>query len=66
VNNHLGTLRKLLSLAVEWGELPYAPKVKQPRVTPADFQFFTFEETERFLRAAAPEWKAFVVTGWDG
>jgi hypothetical protein len=25
-----------------------------------DFQFLTFEETPRFLRAAAPEWRAFV------
>lgn len=62
VNNHLGILRKLLNLAVEWGELPYAPRVKQLRVTPADFQFLSFEETARFLRAAAPAWKAFVTT----
>jgi integrase len=44
------------------GEIPYAPKVKQLRVTLADFQFLSFEETERFLRAAAPEWRAFLVT----
>jgi len=62
VNNHLCVLRKLLNLAVEWGELPYAPKVKQLRVEHGDFQFLTFEETERFLRAAAPEWRAFLVT----
>jgi Phage integrase, N-terminal SAM-like domain len=55
VNNHLCVLRKLLNLAVEWGELPYAPKVKQLQVTPSDFRFLTFEETDRFLRAAAPE-----------
>jgi len=62
VNNHLCILRKLLNLAVEWGELPYAPKVKQLRVTPSDFRFLTFEETDRFLRASAPEWKAWLIT----
>ncbi|HZY04037.1 MAG TPA: tyrosine-type recombinase/integrase [Anaeromyxobacteraceae bacterium] len=62
VNNHLYVLRKLLNLAVEWGELSHAPRVKQLRVPHGDFQFLTFEETERFLRAAAPEWKPFVTT----
>jgi integrase len=59
-NNHLCVLRKLLNLAVEWGELSHAPRVKQLRVAHGDFQFLSFEETPRFLRAAAPEWKAFV------
>jgi integrase len=62
VNNHLCVLRKLLNLAVEWGELPHAPRVKQLRVAHGDFQFLTFEETPRFLRTAAPEWRAFVTT----
>ncbi len=62
VNNHLTILRKLLNLAAEWGELPQAPRVKQLRVAHGDFQFLSFEETERFVRAAATEWKAFVVT----
>ncbi|MCJ7797584.1 MAG: site-specific integrase, partial [Thermoleophilia bacterium] len=62
VNNHLTILRKLLNLAAEWGELPHAPRVKQLRVAHGDFQFLSFEETERFVRAAATEWKAFVVT----
>jgi integrase len=62
VNNHLTVLRKLLNLAVEWSEMPNAPRVKQLRVSHGDIRFHTFEETERFLRAAAPEWKAFLVT----
>jgi integrase len=62
VNNHLTILRKMLNLAAEWGELPHAPRVKQLRVAHGDFQFLSFEETERFVRAAATEWKAFVVT----
>ena len=47
-------------LRAEWGELSRAPRVKQLRVAHGDFQFLTFEETPRFLKAAAPEWKAFV------
>jgi hypothetical protein len=42
VNNHLYVLRKLLNIAVEWGELSYAPKVNQLRVEHRDFQFLTF------------------------
>jgi hypothetical protein len=44
VNNHLSVLRKLLNLAVEWGELSHAPRVKQLRVAHGDFQFLTCEE----------------------
>jgi hypothetical protein len=39
VNNHLCVLRKLLNLAVEWGELSHAPRVKQLRVAHGHFQF---------------------------
>lgn len=62
VNDHLAILRALLNLAVEWGELAFAPKLKQLKVQHKDIQFLSFEETERFVRVAATEWKAFVVT----
>ena len=62
VNNHLAVLRKLLNLAAEWGELAHAPRVKALKVAHGDFQFLSFEETERFLQVAPPEWRAFVVT----
>jgi integrase len=62
VNNHLTVLRKLLNLAVEWGELSHAPRVKQLKVAHGDFQFLSFEEAERFVAVAAPEWRAFLVT----
>jgi integrase len=61
VNNHLTILRKLLNLAVEWREVPHAPRVRGLRTTPTEIEFLSFEEAERFLRAAAPEWKAFLV-----
>lgn len=58
VNNHLAALRKLLNLAVEWGELAAAPKLKALRLEEQEFEFLTFEETPRFLAAVAPEWSA--------
>lgn len=65
INNMLGTLRKLLNLAVEWSVITRAPKVKAFKMKNnfiTEDLFLTFEETDRFLRAAAPEWKAFLVT----
>jgi len=62
VNNHLCVLRKMLNLAVEWGLLHHAPRVKQLRVFHSEIAFPWFDESDRFLRAAAPEWKALLVT----
>jgi len=66
INNMLTSLRKLLNLAVEWDVLVKAPRVKGFK-TPTDFvtedMFLTFDEAERFLRAAAPEWRPYVTTG---
>jgi len=65
INNHLAALRKLLNLAAERDVIVKAPKVKafslarNDRVE--DDEYLTFEETERFLRAAAPEWRTFLV-----
>ncbi len=56
VNNQLAILRKLLNLAVEWGELGHVPRVRQLRVSPHDFRFLTFEESERFLQTAEDRW----------
>jgi integrase len=61
VNNHLTVLQKLLNLAVEWGELSHAPKIRALRVTNEEFAFLTLEEKDRFLAAAAPEWRTFLL-----
>ena len=60
VNDHLTVLRKLLNLAVEWQRIPHAPKVRALKLAEADFEFLTFEETERFLAAAQPEWRTML------
>lgn len=57
--NVLSILRRILSLAVEWGRLARAPKVRMPRVPPADFDHLSIEETAQLLagaREATPEW----------
>ena len=65
INNHLAALRKLLSLAAEWNVIVKAPKVKGFKVK-NDFitedQFLSFDEADRVVRAAAPEWRPFIVT----
>jgi integrase len=64
--NHLTALRKLLDLAVEWNKLDRAPKVKGFKLgkdTVEDEQYLTFQESDRFLQAAAREWKPLLVLG---
>ncbi len=61
INNFLCGLRKLLNLAVEYGELPFAPKVKQLRVQVTDIDFLHFEEVPRFLAATPTEWRPLMV-----
>lgn len=60
VNNHLTVLRKLLNLAVEWGELSHAPRVRALRLPELEFLFLDFSEAKRFLDAAPAEWKTLL------
>jgi len=65
INNMLTAVRKLLNLAVEWEVIPRAPKVRAFRFKNefiTEDQFLSFEEADRFVRAAAPEWRPFIVT----
>lgn len=61
INNHLTVLRRMLSLAVEWGRLDRAPKVKWMKGSPSKFRFLDFEEADRVLGGAAPEWRTMVL-----
>jgi len=61
VNNHLITLRKLLRLAQEWGELDKVPAVKEFRLEDPEFQFLDFGEAERLLAAATPVWHSMML-----
>jgi integrase len=65
INNMLAALRKLLNLAAEYEVITKVPKVKAFRFKNnfiTEDEFLSFDEADRFLRAAAPEWKPFVTT----
>ncbi|MGE6761113.1 tyrosine-type recombinase/integrase [Corallococcus interemptor] len=58
INNVLAVLQKLLSLAEEQRVIPQAPRVKHfGKLRKPDFDFLTFEESERLVSAADPEWR---------
>lgn len=61
VNNYLTVLRKMLSVAQEWGLIPFVPKVKWLRVPPNKFDFLTFDEADRLVAAADPEWRTMII-----
>jgi hypothetical protein len=64
INNHLTALRKLLNLAAEWGALERAPKVRGFNVKQefvSEDEYLSFDEADRLIRAAAPEWRALLV-----
>jgi integrase len=62
INNVLSALSKLLALAEEQRVIPQAPRVrlfgKLPKPT---FDFLTFEEAERLIDAAEPEWRTLLL-----
>jgi integrase len=51
----------MLNLAAEWGVIDHAPRIRGVRMPLPEFEFLTFDEAKRFLRAAAPEWRTFLV-----
>ncbi len=64
INNHLTAVRKLLNLAVEWEILDRAPRVRGFKLKHqfvSEDEYLTFEEADRLVRAAAPEWRPFLV-----
>ncbi len=63
INNHLTCLRKLLSMAVEWGKLATIPRVRWLKKTPAEVDFFSFEEADRLLAAADTDWHPMILVG---
>ncbi len=62
INNHLTVLRKMLSLAVEWNLLGHIPAIKWLKTPEPEFDFLDFEEAERLMKAASPEWKTMIST----
>lgn len=60
VNNHLTVLRKLLTLAHEYGAIDAVPRVRWCKVPPQRFDFLTEAELSALLSAAEPEWQPMI------
>lgn len=60
INNHLTVLRKLLTVAIAWQRLTVAPPIKWLKPPPPEFDFLTFDESNRLLDAAQGEWRTMI------
>ena len=60
MNNHLIVLRRMLSVAEEWGKIDHVPRVKWLKAARPDFDFLTFEDAEKLLTAGEGEWRIMV------
>jgi integrase len=63
VNNHLTILRRILSLAAEWGVLTHTPPVKWLKTPEPEFDFLDFDEAARLEKGAKGEWAAMITVG---
>jgi integrase len=63
VNNALTVLSKMLSVAEEQGVIDQARRVRRFKVEKPPFDFLTFDEAERLVAAAEPEWRAAILLG---
>jgi integrase len=62
INNALCALSKLLNLAEEQKVIRQAPRVKLfGKLPKSKFDFLTFEEVERLIDAAEPEWRTLIL-----
>ena len=61
VNNYLADLKKLLNLAVEYGELTAAPRIKMLKVPEKRPDFLSAEEADLIIESSEPEWRAMIV-----
>ncbi|MGA2450479.1 MAG: site-specific integrase [Polyangiaceae bacterium] len=61
INNYLTIPRKMLSVEVEWEIIKVVPKVKWLKTPPTKFDFLSFEEADRLVTAADPEWRTMIV-----
>ncbi|EYF06041.1 tyrosine-type recombinase/integrase [Chondromyces apiculatus] len=61
VNNQLTVLRKVLAVAKEWGQLVALPPLRLLNAPEPEFDFLTFDEAERLVQGAEPEWRPMVL-----
>ncbi|HEY8207329.1 MAG TPA: tyrosine-type recombinase/integrase [Myxococcaceae bacterium] len=61
INNVLTVLHKLLALAQEQGVIAHVPRVKLFKTEKPAFDFLTFEEAERLVTGAEPQWRTVLL-----
>jgi integrase len=61
INNCLTVLRRMLSIARKRGLIAAVPEVEWLRPPKPDFDFLTFEESQRLLDAAEGEWRTMML-----
>lgn len=61
INNCLTVLRRMLSIARKRGLIAMVPEVEWLRPPKPDFDFLTFEESQRLLDAAEGEWRTMIL-----
>ncbi len=62
INNTLATLSKMLHYAEDLEIIDYIPRIRHLRVPDTEFDFLTFDEADRLLKAADynPEWRGMI------
>jgi integrase len=61
INNDLTILRKTLSVARDWGFIEHVPPIKWMKVPKPEFDFLTFEESGRLVKAAEGMWSVMIL-----
>jgi integrase len=61
INNCLTVLRRMLVIAYKRGLIDKVPEIEWMRAPKPEFDFFTFEEAERLLKAAEGEWHTMIL-----
>jgi integrase len=61
INTRLGTIRRLLSLAVEWEILVRVPRVEFAKIAKSDPRFLTDAEMTALIDKAEPQWKEMML-----
>jgi integrase len=63
INTRLGTLRRMLSLAVEWGLIPRVPRIEMRKLAKDTPRFLSDAECTELVAAAEPQWATMIVVG---
>jgi integrase len=61
INTRLGTVRRLLSLAVEWEIIPRVPRIEFMRIPKQNPRFLTDEEMVALIDKAEKQWKEMIL-----